>query len=177
MAEAEIARLKDRRKGQPDFADKVLEQFKKKISAYPRLRIHPEASYEIEHLYGAISQFEKLYWPALDKFISENRTWALRGEFRDFNNELWRFTPSGDKGIPIVLEKYCLLLDSPSITLKEKSIEAQQCIKEAAFILNDIVWSCKEIMKKGIDGANIEKSLDFVQNIISDFRIKELKNR
>ncbi|MBN2658225.1 MAG: hypothetical protein JXR86_14290 [Spirochaetales bacterium] len=177
LAQIEKARLKEKRKEQPDFADRVLEQFKQKITAYPRIKIHNDASYEIEHLYGAISQFEKLHWPVLDNFIAEHRSWALRGENSDFNTELWRFTPSGDKGIPIVLEKYCLLLDSRTVTLKEKSIEAQQCIKSAAFILNDILWCCKEIMKKGIDGSNIEKSLDFVQNIISDFRIKDLTNR
>jgi len=177
MAEAEKARLKEQRKNQPDFADRVLEQFKKKITAYPPLQVHREASYEVQHLYGAIYKFEKMYWPVLDRFIAEHRSWALRGERRDFNNELWRFTPSGDNGLPVVLEKYCLLLDSPNVPLKEKLREAQQCIKEAAFLLNDIVRCCKEIMKRGIDGTNIEKSLDFVQNIINDFRIRDFRDR
>lgn len=177
MAAEEKQRLNDARKSQPDFADRVLEKLKKKMLVYPPLKIHQEASYEIEHLYGAINQFEKRYWPQIDRFIQENRNWALRGEKRDFNNELWRFTPSGEDGIPVILEKYCLLLNSQAATLKEISFEAQQCMKEAAFLLNDILWSCKEIASKGIDNSYIEKSLNFVQNVINDFRIKDLKTR
>jgi hypothetical protein len=170
-------RMKTLRKSQPDFADKVLEKLKKKIVVYPPLNFHKDASYEIIHLYGAIIEFEKHYWPSLDHFISENKSWALRGEKKDFNNELWRFIPAGENGIPVILERYYLMLNSTNTTLKEISREAQECMKSAAFLLNDILWSCNHIIKTGIDSANIDQSLKFVQNIVEDFRIKDLKNR
>lgn len=175
--EIEQERLKALKKGQPDFADKVLEKLKNKIISYPPLEFHKDASYEITHLYGAIREFEQNHWPILDRFISENKSWALRGEKKDFNNELWRFLPSGENGIPLVLERYHLMLNSTDIMLKDISREAQECLKQAAFLLNDILWSCNSIIKKGIDGSIIEKDLIFVQNIIEDFRIKDLKNR
>ena len=78
--------------------NRLINAEEKKIVAYPSLKIHKEASYEIEHLYGAIILFEREYWPPLDRFISEHRGWALRGEKRDFNNEIWRFIPSGERG-------------------------------------------------------------------------------
>ena len=177
QAELEKERLKKLRKGKPDFADKVLEKLKNKIVAYPPLNFHKDASYEINHLYGAIKEFEKHHWPHLDNFIHENQNWALKGEKADFNNELWRFIPSGGDGIPLVLEKYYLMLNSTDITLKEISFEAQQCLKRAAFLLNDIIWCCNTIIQKGIDSTNVEINLKFVQNIVEDFRIKDLKNR
>jgi len=170
-------RMRTLRKNQPDFADKVLEKLKKKIIAYPPLNFHKDASYEIIHLYGALREFERQYWPSLDNFISENKSWALRGEKRDYNNELWRFLPSGENGIPVILERYYLMLNSKNTTLKDISREAQECMKSAAFLLNDIIWSCNHIIKKGIDSTNIDQSLKFVQNIVDDFRIKDLKNR
>jgi hypothetical protein len=176
-AEVERERIRTLKKGQPDFADKVLEKLKNKIIAYPSLNFHKDASYEIIHLYGAIREFENQHWPPLDNFISENKSWALRGEKKDFNNEIWRFIPSGENGIPVVLERYFLMLNSTDTTLKDISREAQECMKRAAFLLNDILWSCNHIIKKGIDSTNIEKNLNFVQNIIDDFRIKDLKNR
>lgn len=176
-AETEQVRLKEMRKGQPDFADRVLEKLKNKMLAYPSLNFHKEASYEITHLYGAMREFEKCHWPPLDRFIRDNGSWALRGEKKDFNTELWRFVPSGDGSVPLILERYFLMLNATDVPLKEISIEAQQCIKQAAFLLNDIIWSCNQIIRKGIDGSNIEKNLKFVQNIIDDFRIKDLKDR
>jgi|GEM_PF-562184 len=173
----ERARLKHQRKSQPDFADKVLQKLKDKITVYPPLRFHKDASYEIVHLYGAIREFESQHWPPLDHFISEHQSWALRGDRKDFNNDLWRFLPAGDTLIPPILERYKLLLDSTDVPLRDITREAQHCLKEAAFLLNDILWSCNNIIKKGIAGENIEKNLDFVQNVINDFRIKDLKNR
>lgn len=177
MAAREKSRLKALRKEQPDFADKVLEELKSRITAYPKLNVHREASYEIVHLYGAIEEFERKHWPEIDRFIGEYRSWALKGERKDFNLLLWRFVPAAEGKVPPILEKYCLLLDSPDKPLKELNFEAQQCIKEAAFLLNDILWSVKQIISQGIDGRNIEKNLDFVQNVINDFRIRDLKNR
>jgi len=177
ITKSEKDRMRTLRKNQPDFADKVLEKLKKKIIAYPPLNFHKDASYEIIHLYGALREFERQYWPSLDNFISENKSWALRGEKRDYNNELWRFLPSGENGIPVILERYYLMLNSKNTTLKDISREAQECMKSAAFLLNDIIWSCNHIIKKGIDSTNIDQSLKFVQNIVDDFRIKDLKNR
>ena len=177
FSKIERERMKTLRKSQPDFADEVLEKLKKKITVYPPLNFHKDASYEIIHLYGAIREFEKNHWPSLDHFISENKSWALKGEKKDFNNEIWRFIPSGENGIPVVLERYYLMLNSTDTTLKDISREAQECMKRAAFLLNDIVWCCKQIIKKEIDSANVDKNLIFVQNIIDDFRIKDLKNR
>ncbi len=177
LGERERERIKALKKRQPDFADKVLEKLKSKIITYPPLSFHKDASYEIVHLYGAIREFEHQHWPPLDNFISENKSWALRGEKKDFNNELWRFIPSGEKKIPLVLERYHLMLDSTDVTLKDISREAQECLKRAAFLLNDVLWSCNGIIKKGIDGTHIEKDLKYVQNIVEDFRIKDLKNR
>lgn len=177
IAKIEHERVKKIRKNQPDFADTVLEKLKAKIVAYPPLKFHKDASYEITHLYGAIGKFEEEYWPALDRFISENQNWALRGEKIDFNNEIWRFLPSGEDGVPVILERYYLMLNSTNSTLKEISRESQECMKNAAFLLNEIIWSCNHIIKKGIDSSNIDQSLKFVQNIVIDFRIKDLKNR
>ena len=176
-ADLERERQKQLRKNQPDFADKVLQQFKDKIIVYPPLSFHKQASYEIIHLYGAIGEFEKNHWPLLDQFISDNQSWALRGEKKDFNNILWRFIPSGENRIPVELERYNLLLNSSETSLRDISREAQQCIKKAAFLLNDIVLSCNSIIRSGIDSSNIEKNLNFVQNIIIDFRIKDLKSQ
>lgn len=176
-AEAERERLKQLRKSRPDFADKILKQLKDKVMVYPSLKFHEDASYEIIHLYGAIQFFEQQHWPALDHFISEHQSWALRGEKKDFNNELWRFLPSGENHIPVELERYCILLNSTNIPLNEISAEARQCLKKAAFLLNDIVWSCNTIISKGIDSTLIEQNLNFVQTLIEDFRIKDLKNR
>ncbi|MBI9099619.1 MAG: hypothetical protein JEY91_14160 [Spirochaetaceae bacterium] len=175
--EQEKERQKALRKNQPDFADQVLKKLKDKIIVYPALKFHKDASYEITHLYGAIWKFEKQHWPSIDNFISENQSWALRGEKKDFNNEIWRFIPSGENGIPVVLERYYFMLNRSDTPLKEISYEAQQCIKQAAFLLNDILWSCNQIIKTGIDSNIIEKNLIYVQNIVEDFRIKDLKNR
>jgi hypothetical protein len=177
LADEERARLKQLKKSQPDFADKILQKLKDKVVVYPPLKFHSDASYEIIHLYGAIRLFEEQYWPSIDHFISEHQSWALRGEKKDFNNELWRFLPSGENNLPLVLERYYILLNSKETPLAEISAEARQCLKKAAFLLNDIIWSCNTIIKKGIDSSNVEQSLNFVQNIVEDFRIKDLKNR
>ncbi|MCP4160840.1 MAG: hypothetical protein GY760_12270 [Deltaproteobacteria bacterium] len=177
VEEQEKLRIKEIRKSQPDFADRILKKLKEKMIAYPPLKIHNDASYEIIHLYGAINNFDRLYWPKLDHFISDNQSWGFREDKKDFNNEIWRFVPSGPNRVPPVLEHYCLLLNSKKPKLREISTEAQQCIKRAAFLLNGIVDSCNSIIKTGIDGGLIKKDLEYIQNIILDFRIKDFKQK
>nr|MDA3810366.1 hypothetical protein [Spirochaetaceae bacterium] len=147
------------------------------VTVYPSLKFHKDASYEIIHLYGAIREFDKHHWPQLDHFLSENQSWALRDDKKDFNNVIWRFLPAGENQIPPILERYNTLLDSTDIPMRDISREAQNCLKEAAFLLNDIIWSCNNIIRKGIDSTIIEKDLNFVENIVNDFRINEMKNR
>ncbi len=175
LIELEIERKNKIRRTQPDFADRILKELKDKVTVYPSVSIHKDASYEIIHLYGAINYFEKHHWPQLDKFIEKSQNWALRGEKKDFNNEIWRFISSEPDCIPQVLERYVILLNSTSPTLKEVTREAQECIKKAAFLLNDIASRCQIMIKKGVDSSEIEKHLDFVLQIIDDFRIKDFK--
>ena len=85
---------------QPDFADRELKTLTDRIHAYPPLNFHEDASDEIIHLYGAIREFEGNHWPQLDRFINEDRSRERRGEDKDYNNLISRFTPTGEGNIP-----------------------------------------------------------------------------
>ena len=51
------------------FADKVLDEYRRRIEHYPPLNIHADADPEVSKLYGGLELFDKRHYGAVETFL------------------------------------------------------------------------------------------------------------
>jgi len=158
-----------RKKG---FADRIMDELEQKISHYPSVDFHTDASPEVCKLYGALGELYQLYWADLSEFIRKVHSSTMS---YNLENRLIRMTVLGEDQVPTELERYLFLLQHPGRLSSELFREAQECIKRASFFLHDLRIILQECRDRGIIDERVEKAFEYVENIISDFRLKDLK--
>ncbi len=159
------------------FADKVIGEYRQKIEHYPALNIHPDADYEISRLYGAMEFLDKNHWTPLLLFLRKAFPGAGQLDRMTMEQRFWRFVSTRPGRMPEELEPYYRALSAPSATEKDRVREAQETIKKAAFFLHDFLDLCERARNKRPPSEEVERAISYIQSIISDFRIKELKRR
>ncbi|MDC7241118.1 MAG: hypothetical protein PQJ50_12250 [Spirochaetales bacterium] len=154
------------------FADKIMAELEKKIEKYPEMDIHEEASIEVKKLYGALNELDVLHWGGISNFIRKVYSSTVSYELE---NRLLRMTTMGEDNVPPELERYLFLLKQRHQYSSELFREAQECIKRASFFLNELKRILEECQDRGLMDENVEIAYKYVENIISDFRLKDLK--
>ena len=159
------------------FADKVLDEYRQRIEHYPVLEIHPDADPEIARIYGAMDLLDKRHWGFLEAYL--RRAFPRAGQIDRMNIEqrFWRFVATRKGRLPEELERYRRTLAAPSATKKEIIRETQDAIKAVSFFLHDLLDVCEQASVQIPPNDDVNKAIDFIRGIISDFRIKDLKRR
>ena len=164
---------KSKKPGKPkNFADKVLEELELRIAHYPSLDFNHDASVEVRKLYGALGVLYKEYWYALSEFLRKYHSSELS---YNLENRLLRMTVMGADNVPPELERYQFLLSQRGKYASELFREAQESIKRASFFLHDLRILMQETRERGILDEKVENAFEYVENIIHDFRLKDLK--
>ncbi len=168
-----IASLPPRRKAPvKSFADKVLEELERRIEPYPSLDFNTDASLEVRKLYGALGVLYKEHWHALSDYLRKFHSSELS---YNLENRLLRMTVMGHDNVPPELERYQFLLSHRGKYATELFREAQESIKRASFFLHDLRILMMETRERGIIDEKVENAYKYVENIIQDFRLKDLK--
>ena len=155
------------------FADRIMEELEKKIAHYPEINFHEDASPEVRKLYGALRELDGLYWAILSKFIRKVHSSTVSYNLED---RLLRMTTIGEDNVPPELERYLFLLKQKGRYTSELFRESQECIKRAAFFLHDLRIILQECRERGLtDDKEVDDAICYVENIIADFRLKDLK--
>lgn len=154
------------------FADKVLKEFEERIKIYPEIDISEESSIEIRKLFGGFQVFEDQYWNHLSRYI---KTATPEGKaICNLENDLWNLIGTPNRKPP-ALDRYLMLLENPYSDLKGVSFAAQECMKQCAFFLHDIIALYQRSIldvtppQKAIDGYN------YINKILFNFRLNDLK--
>ena len=176
--EAEQNRLNGDRTGK-SFADKIVEDLEKKIKDYPSRKLHPGASLEIVKLYGALQQFERDFWGAVETFLLRIFPSERNGMLAQLDHDLWNMTYSRDRNrdnrsTPLALERYVMMLETNDYHYDLLG-ECQNCIKQAAFWLHEVRSSIRKAEELGFSEDRIKRAEEELTRIIEDFRIKDIK--
>jgi hypothetical protein len=166
-----------RRLAGESFADKVLDEYRQRIEHYPLLDIHPDADPEVSRLYGAMEFLDKRHWNALESYLRRAFPRAGQIDRMSIEQRFWRFVATRKGRLPEELERYRRTLAAPSATKKEKVREAQEAVKTVAFYLHDLLDVCEQALQQIPPEEKVDKALSYVRDMISDFRIKDLKRR
>lgn len=165
-------RVRKSSKPKKSFADKVLEELEKQIETYPEIEIHDDASPEVKKLYGALKELDNTYWANLAGFIRNVHSSTIS---YNLENRLLRMTTVGGDAVPPELDRYLFLLNQKGKYSSELFRESQECIKRASFFLHDLRRILLECQDRGLMDEKVEIAYNYVENIIRDFRLKDLK--
>jgi len=161
------------------YADRVLEQLKERIVKYPRLPIHEEASEDMERLYGAISLFDKRYWSDLDQVFREYYPIRHSRPTSQVETMLVNLAAPSSGRLPRVLGRYVNMLSSEEMGLSIITKEHKRCILEGAFFFHEVrkfIINFQNDQKLSeIDSQKVKKVLTFVEQVLEDFRLRDLK--
>ena len=166
-----------RRLAGESFADKVLDEYRQKIEHYPSIDIHPDADPEIAKLYGALDLLDKNHWGSLLAYLRKAFPRAGQIDRMSIEQRFWRFVSTRKGRLPEELEPYRRALAAPSATKKEKVREAQEAMKTAAFFLHELLDVCEQAKGQIESDDEVERGINYIITLISDFRIKDLKRR
>jgi hypothetical protein len=174
--------VKNRDVQEPDFADRVLEENRKKIEKYPDALLHKDAGVEVKKLLGALKAVESEYWLELSV--------ALRGTAYSMNSmemltldSRLRFLCSAEKdGVPSFLVRYVAQLKKFPRNYALIEREEKEYILESAFFLNDLIVLLERVKRVYMDlneeeSQILERTIRYVWDIISDFRLKEFRKK
>ncbi|MDC7218391.1 MAG: hypothetical protein PQJ59_00515 [Spirochaetales bacterium] len=166
-------------KPKKSFADKVVEDMEAKIKDYPSRSVHPDAALEIVKLYGALQQFERDFWGAVENFLLRIFPSERNGLLAQLDQELWNLTydrnrDRDNRDIPMALERYVMMLETDDYHYDLLG-ETQNCIKRVAFWLHDVRNSIDKAEELGFSEDRINRARAELTAMIEDFRLKDIK--
>lgn len=180
------------------FADRILKENLEKIQKYDPAVINNKADEEIERLLGAVRTLLVEYWPVIILITKAIYKSSISKIFEDYYHQL--IMNYDYKDCPPIAKFYKNALESLYIT-NSKRVENERfyIIKETAFLLHDILKSLKQLLEEDSEFLETNKIkmdsydekikkfnsltykqavilvINYINQIINDFRIKELK--
>ncbi len=182
-----------------DFADKIIEQNRKKIEPYPSLQPKPVSeeenrvdrpgrmpassfpsfSFEISKLYGALCSLCDTAWPDVERILRKLYPSMYSGPRMVLEGRVQTLCTKNMEGYPPALSRLAVLLGRIPRNIKEVEREEQKCVLEASFLLHDFrkeltkVTDTPDILAE--DREMMDNAIAYARRIIDDFRLKDLK--
>jgi hypothetical protein len=162
------------------IADRVVEENRRRIQKYEDIPIHNDANEEVRRLLGALNELDTRYWGAL-AVVLRNTPYSMNSlQMVNLESQLRHLSSLTDDGVPQRLESYLSLLRAFPRDYHAIDREEKEYILEVAFFLHDLA-DILEVVRKSYEDIesfkkdDLDKIIDFVNGIIADFRLKELK--
>ena len=112
--------------------DALIEELTARINHYPEIAFHPEAHFEIMHMYGACNQLLELYFPVLWLIIDDRST------VYNFEQQLHYLCGRTSEKESKRIEDHIALLNRHGVKSIEIEKNKNEYLKECAFLLHAI---------------------------------------
>ncbi|MGD0725684.1 MAG: hypothetical protein ABSB63_08970 [Spirochaetia bacterium] len=167
---------------EPSFADKILEENRKRIEKYPDVPFHNDAGEEVRRLVGALSGLEKDHWPDLTTALRDTMYAMSSAEMLSLDSQLRFLASTNREEIPQFLTRLVSQLGKFPRNYAAIDREEKEYILEAGFFLNDLITVLERVQRVYTEmGAQEKRILDekkaIIWEIINDFRLKDFKRR
>lgn len=184
--------------------DRVIEEQLERLKSYPKREFHPRAGIEESHMYGALVLLAEHYFPVV-RIISTDL--SLRNHISRIEERISQFVLPSAKKLAPRTEDHALILSRRGVTELEIEKSKNNYLKEAAFLLNDVIEFCESLMESKVDGLDmpiqfsrshesgkrkkilsqnfssltgygaVMKIRDYCAQVISDFRLSAFRAR
>jgi hypothetical protein len=167
---------------EPSFADRILEENRKRIEKYPDVTFHNDAGEEVRRLVGALSVLEKDHWPDLTTALRDTMYAMNSAEMLALDSQLRFLASTNREEIPQFLTRLVAQLGKFPRNYAAIDREEKEYILEAGFFLNDLFTVLERVQRVYTEmGAQEKRILDakmsLVWELINDFRLKDFKRR
>jgi len=164
-----------------DFADRVIERLKEQVEKYPVAGLECSEVWEVDHLFGALQKIEAEYWPKIDRIYRKIYASRFDGPRIVLENKLLTLAEARMGGVPSVLHTLQLLVGRFPRNYREIEWEVKQSILRASFFLHNFKEELEKFRDDSYlaekDRAVVNETLEYVDGIIEDFRLKDLKQK
>lgn len=171
---------KARRVAQENVATRYFQEQKRRIAKYARLPVHPDASEELERLFGALGAIDREFWSDIEKLLRKAYTSIYTSPRSRIEEKILQLCRPGAGDIPPRLSRYRALFEWFPRNYLEIEKEEKKTLLESAFFLFDLEDVLGEMQKAEVlldaDRDLAGRMREFVINLISDFRLKEFKS-
>jgi hypothetical protein len=167
---------------EPSIADRVVEENRKRIAAYPDVAFHTDAREEVRRLVGALSALVKDRWGDIGAALGETMYAMSSSEMLSLDSQLRYLSTTSRDEPPAYMARLMSQLRRFPRNFAAVEREEKEFILEAAFFLNDLFMVLERVkrvytempaeQKKVVDDA-----LAWTWGVITDFRLKDLKRR
>jgi hypothetical protein len=166
----------------PSFADKVLEENRKRIARYPDIGFHNDAGEEVRRLLGALSDLERDRWHSLSSALRDTMYSMNSSEMLALDSQLRFMASINREETPQFLSRLVTELGKFPRNYSSIDREEKEYVLEAAFFLNELFMILERVKRVYTDmGAESKRILDdtlaYVWGVISDFRLKDFKRK
>ena len=167
------------KKSSVGFADRIIEEHKKKIEKYPELNFHPDASPEIKKMAGILKRFEEDYWPAIDDLLRRTSTTLYSNSRLALEKSVYELATSSVGSPSNRLSVYQMVLGRFPRDYRAVEREGQLYLLTSAHFLHNLLTEVNKMKTNGnLEGDEmifIENASKFVHTVIEDFRLMDLK--
>ncbi len=178
-AEAKKRKNTERNKERKSVVDRIFEENRNKIRKYISYGLEDDDIYDVDKLFGAVNEFEKKYWSGIEKILRKLYTSRYTGPRRELEERLFELTLEGPGGYPPAMVKLKTILERSPREYTALQRESQRCIMNISFFLHSVTQELEKILKDETlekdDRKTIEFSVDFLHNMIEDFRLTDIK--
>jgi hypothetical protein len=174
-------RKKASRKGE-GFADRVLEEQRRRIARYPQASFHPDAREEVRRLLGALVELERSHWPSLGMALRDTAYSCYSLTLTNLETQLRYLASLDSEGIPAGLTRLHVYLNRFPRDYHAIDREEQEYILKSAFLLHDLAGIVERVCTNYTnleepDRETLRKVQSYAQEILEDFRLKDFKRR
>ena len=166
---------------QGDFADRVIEQMQRKAEQYPPVGLESNEVWEVDHLFGGLQKFERELWPPVDRVYRKVYPSRYDGPRLMLENRLLELAEARMGGVPQVLHTLQLLMGRFPRNYREIEWEKKHTILKASFFLHSIKGELEKLRQESYlsdeDRRAVFNASEFVNALIEDFRLKDLKEK
>jgi hypothetical protein len=167
---------------EPSFADRIVEENRRRIFSYPDFPFHDDAGEEVRRLVGALSDLERVRWADIGVALRNTMYAMTSTEMLTLDSQLRTLSTTSMTEPPAFLARLMSQLRKFPRSYPAIEREEKEYILEAAFFLNDLLSVLERVKRVYTDMPAaerkiLEESFTYVEEVIGDFRLKDLKRR
>jgi hypothetical protein len=164
------------------FAEKVLDENRARIARYRDVPFHPDAGEEVRRLAGALFELGGERWQDLGVALQDTMYAMSSSEMLSLDSQLRYLASPDGQETPHSLGRLLVQLRKFPRNYQSIDREEKDYILEVAFFLHDLFVVLERVKRVYTDMPAVrrkivEDSLAHVWDIISDFRLKDLKRK
>lgn len=161
------------------FADRIVAENREKIAKYPAKEIHPDASFEVSRLFGVLNDFERRYWPEVERCMRKISPTLYSGPRIVLERKIFDLWSDTKDGVSPRLASYVSLFFRFPRSQRDIAREEQRFLVDSGYLMHEVADEIGLVKDNNAldedERKFLDKMFDYVHTVINDFRLNDFK--